>query len=219
MKKAIRLNFLAVFVLAGCALLPAQADKPAAGSTPLAAQPAVSATLPPQAQEATPVGEQSKIGKDTGITALQEPLPAPPDAALTVDGKSQSGAIGAFCWQTQTTPGESIDPNCVDAVGVPTVVDPLVVQSPVALTFDLPLDKAPEVVTLFSSPVSAADELKGMFDGRRWWSPQHVSKSSLELMAHPAAKLDLTAGLYVLELYVRWAPEGDITYGFLLQVN
>jgi hypothetical protein len=217
MLKTMRLPFLAIFVLTGCALLPAQADQQNPGQAVSPTQPAVSAPLAAAAQAATPAG---KIAKDTGITALQEPIAYPPDASVAVDGKSQAGAIGAFCWQkTNTPPGESIDPNCVDAVGVPTVVDPLIVSSPVSLAFTLPLDKAPDVVTLYSSPVSAADELKGMFDGRRWWSPQNVTKASLDLSAHPGTNLKLDPGLYVLALYVRYAPEGDVTYGFLLQVN
>jgi hypothetical protein len=227
----------AILILSGCTASP-----PAAGPlpgqpetlvpiktlglltpTPQQIPPNLGTTQTPDGAYPAPLSTRTDA---PGIISNQTPdaqkdrrISTPPQASLHIGDRSQAGAIGATCWQAEQHAGKPVEATCADALGVPTALDPLPARSPLSAAFDLALASLPDKLALSISKVSPADELKGMPASQRWWSPPSAQPLSLELSAHPATQLRLDPGLYLFALYARWSPQGDVTYGFLVEIQ
>ena len=103
-------------------------------------------------------------------TTLAVESAKPPTLTLTVDGVSQDGGIGPFCWNAHPREiGSSV--NCTDVAGIPTAQEPLILRDfPAEAEFRIKPDLVPDSVTLSVQPVKASDELVGQ-DNQRWWNP------------------------------------------------
>ncbi len=161
----------------------------------------------------------TQAAQGTPVPQSNQPLAMPPAAKLQIGDQAQTGELGTYCWQPPALKGRTFEATCADALGVPTALDPLVVHAPFTATFTLSGDKAPSEVSLYSTRVTAADEMSGMPQGKRWWRAPSGQPTGLEATASPSTRLTLSPGEYLLTLFVRWTPPGDATYGFLVKVQ
>src|SRR5215216_1520414 len=130
----------------------------------------------------------------------------PPESTLSYGGQTVSGALGTYCWSSDSG---SI---CVDKVGVPVNEETLTVPAGSTLTFEY------GGRTLDSLSVTA--ELIG-----RGNVPDEGSKGHQEIQLQSSRSgdrarivADLPAGKYVVAVFVR-VPQGDALYGFRVVVE
>jgi hypothetical protein len=161
----------------------------------------------------------------SGVTATPEPQPEgyhaegqPPPVVLEIDGQEQNAGIGSYCWAEETAAGTGVQ-VCADMVGVPTAQEPLLAPLPFTARFRLSVPIPPDELTLEDVAVTAQDEL--VVEGRdeRWWHYQAGTPFTLPLTQEPEIELFLSPGLHLLTLFARWSEFGDVTYGFLVQVQ
>jgi WD40 repeat protein len=140
-------------------------------------------------------------------TTLAVESSAPPTLTLAIDGVSQEGGIGPFCWNAHPTEiTGSVD--CADVAGMPTAQEPLILTDfPADAEFRIEPDLVPDSVTLSVQPVTASDELVGQED-QRWWNPGAGWSGSV-----PAGN-PITYSFQEGEF-----PQGNVIYGFLVQVG
>jgi hypothetical protein len=108
---------------------------------------------------------------------------------------------------------------CVDYIGIPSPREPLAVTSPFTATFELPLEEAPDNLSLTVAAVTDADKLDVGPAAWQFWQPQNGESHSLPLTRQPEIELAPAPGLHLLSLFVHWEGEGDVIYGFLVQVE
>jgi hypothetical protein len=145
----------------------------------------------------------------------------PPVPVLTINGLTQTGGLGTFCW-SDIEQGVSL---CADAVGVPTLSKPLAPEmetgSPILLHFQL-ADLAPiSDLVLYVIPVTPNDELTEVSGSEmRWWPFLETATQHLLTPAHNTEiELTLDPGLYVFNLFAIWESLGDGSFGFLIKVR
>ena len=137
---------------------------------------------------------------------------APPPATLEIGGTVQTAGVGTYCWS-----GASVA-ACVDKIGIPTAPDPLKTSSPVTALLTLPLEQPPTQVSLTIFP-AADNELPDTFGGYRWWSFVEGYISMLEPQTEQDIQAELEPGLYIFYVFVVWEGKGDVSYGFLVEVE
>jgi hypothetical protein len=163
-------------------------------------------SVPPTAAETTP----PETVNTPDITA------APPAATVAIDGQTQTAGVGTYCW---TGSGAEIG-MCVDKIGIPTPLEPLVVESSFTAQFTIPVEEAPQHISLQAIPVSEADQVSGLDDQSQiFWQPKEGEAVEIESSANPQAVIELEPGLYVLNMFVSWPSFGDASYGFLVEVQ
>jgi hypothetical protein len=109
---------------------------------------------------------------------------------------------------------------CVDKIGIPTPLEPLLVASPFTAQFNIPVEEAPQHVSLQAIPVSEADRVSGLDDQSQiFWQPKEGEAVETDVSANPQATIELEPGLYVLNMFVSWPTFGDASYGFLVEVQ
>jgi hypothetical protein len=143
---------------------------------------------------------------------------APPPASLEINGTTQIAGVGTYCWSGPTSSGEMVN-ACADMIGVPTEHDPLISSSPVIAQLSLPLSEAPSQLALSAFEVSNAHELPETAQGYRWWSYTEGFTSQLPLQTSQEINVELEPGLYVFYVFAVWEGKGEVSYGFLVEVN
>lgn len=157
----------------------------------------------------------------TPASLFQNPADtSPPPATLTINGATQTAGVGTYCWNTPTSPSESVE-ACVDKVGVPTAPDPLRSSSPVNGILTLPLNDPPTQLVLSIFPASDVNEIKlpDATGDNRWWNFIEGYTSKLSLQTSQEIHQQLQPGLYVFYVFAVWEGKGDVSYGFLVEVK
>lgn len=151
----------------------------------------------------------------TPTPAAQPSDGSPPPASLEIDGVTQTAGVGTYCWTSATTG------MCVDKIGLPTVKDPLVATSPVKARLTLPLADAPTQLALSVFPASEGNEVKvdGGDEAFLYWMPAEGLSRELALETSQEITLELDPGLYVIYVFAVWEEKGDVSYGFLAEVQ
>ncbi|VVB92507.1 Uncharacterised protein [uncultured archaeon] len=144
--------------------------------------------------------------------AVAIPDTEPPSAVLKIGTNEQISGIGSYCWSES---GKSI---CADMIGIITAKEPLLTSSPFTVHFSLPLQEPPQELQLNIVRVTNDDEIKrAPNSSRAWYAKWNYSKLPLERESD--INLSLEPGLYVLNVFARWKEKGDVTYGFLIEVQ
>lgn len=140
---------------------------------------------------------------------------SPPPASLEIDGVKQTAGVGTYCWTS------AITGMCVDKIGLPTVKDPFIATSPVAARLTLPLADTPTQLVLSVFPATEANEVKVDESGEdfHYWMPAEGLTRELALQTSQELTLELDPGLYVFYVFVVWEGQGDVSYGFLVDVQ
>ncbi len=142
----------------------------------------------------------------------------PPTASLTIVkseyGINSSQGFGSYCLKDQW-----IGP-CKDNLGILTLQEPLPVGSPFTAHLLLPFEETPEEMQLNVIPVTGEDKLKGGEEhGWQLWRFQEGKRFMLPLEHEQDIELSLEPGLYVLKIGAGWKEKGNLSYGFLLEVQ
>ena len=153
-------------------------------------------------------------------TATTTPDGSPPSALLEIAGVEQTAGIGTYCWPIPAAGGESVA-ACVDKVGLPTPRDPLIAESPVTARLTLPIEQLPAQLQLSVFP--AVDENEVKMDNLpaefRFWMPAEGVIQELEPQTSQDIQLEIEPGLYVFYVFGVWEGKGDVSYGFLVEVQ
>ena len=145
-------------------------------------------------------------------TGGQHPVVAPPAAYIVdVTDREVAGGTGTFCWPQSTTAV-----LCADLWGPRTNVTPIpvVANEDLAFIFDAGLPRevnldwtpADQLTSGQSGPPGSLDW--GLKDGASYSGPEYTKSR-----AAPSER-----GLYVLQVFTLF-PEGDVTYGFYVEVQ
>lgn len=154
-------------------------------------------------------------------TSIENPTDgSPPPATLEINGTTQAAGVGSFCWNSTTTNGESVG-MCADKIGLPTVNDPLIAKSPVTARLILPLNDPPKQLALsvFQATVDNTVKVDAGSDKFRYWMPAEGVNRELALQTKQEITLELKPGLYVFYVFTVWEGKGDVSYGFLVEVQ
>jgi hypothetical protein len=158
--------------------------------------------------------DNALIADDSSADSPNQESSEPPTATLTIDGWEQTAGITSYCWQQGDGTG-----ICADGIGVTTDPDPIPANSNFLAEFELLLDAEPGRVQLSifpaSQPVSTAPEQSDW----RYWTPLPGDQFTLPPIQNPLIELTLNPGLYVFHLFVSWPDYGDVSYGFLVDVE
>ncbi|VVB86668.1 Uncharacterised protein [uncultured archaeon] len=142
----------------------------------------------------------------------------PPTATLTIVksdfGNGSNQGIGSYCLK------EIWIGSCKDKMGILTLQEPLPVGSPFTAHLLLPFQETPEELQLNVIPVTNKDKLKEG-EEHRWqlWQFQEGERLTLPLEREQDIELSLEPGLYVLKIGSGWKEKGNLSYGFLLEVQ
>lgn len=199
---------LLLLVLAACAA-PIQEPSGEAPTAVITVTPAEEPAYPTEA------ADPQAADPETSDPDPLDDMPVPPAAYLTAGGATQEAGIGSYCWGEGA--GTAV---CADMMGIPTWLTALKAGPLASLVFDLPLDQAPEKVLLAVSSVTESERMEADAQGWQWWSPAGFwNQFTLSPAARPEIELALPPGLNLLSLFVRWADYGDVSYGFLVEVE
>ncbi len=208
MKVHVSLLILGVSLLAGCG----HPDPAPLALGPATSPPATEVIMDsPRSPTASPMATvPAPPGGEGGPFEL-----APPPASQAIGGKVQMSGIGSYCWSDDQT-GRGV---CADAIGIPTLVEPLPARSPLTAQIRLPLEEPPFELQFNVIRVTEQDALPSRARGYRWWPWKEGRNVNLPLERQPQVELTLEPGLYVLHVSAWWHKQGDASYGFLVQVQ
>jgi hypothetical protein len=195
MKKTMLFLWIAAMLMSGCA--------------------AIVDAAPSAPTEIVPVDPETEIAP---VEPSGEPGDIrPPAAVILVNGVSQAAGIGTYCWRDDTQ-GLAL---CLDAIGIATQPEPLLVSGTFTAQFSLPVEGAPSDLRLNIRQATPELEMEEEnWQGLRWWAYSEGGEvHALPLEQEPSLELSLAPGLYVLDLFASWQSLGDASYGFLLQVE
>jgi len=164
-------------------------------------------------EPATPVAKPV-ITADSTVDAPEQASAEPPPAILTIDGWEQMAGITSYCWQQGGGTG-----LCADAVGVTTGPDPIPAGSTFLAEFEMLLEASPGRVQLSIFPASQPAANAHESSDWRYWSPVPGALFTLPGRQNPSIELTLEPGLYVFNLSVDWPDHGEVSYGFLVDVE
>lgn len=199
MKRTVIRVLLLVIVLLVGACQAGSASPNAAPTVPPATETPAPTPTPPLPAETPP---QSTRGPANDV----EPAPA----TLTIRGQSRLGGIGSYCWAN----------ICADMIGIPTMPEPMKAESPVAATLTLPFERSPQTVNLSVYRATDDAELDESAREYRWWRPeQEVQSQQLAPILEQDFTLELEPGLYILSVFAAVEDGGDVSYGFLVNVE
>ena len=141
----------------------------------------------------------------------------PPPALLEIDGNQQSAGIGDSCWKVEN----ETYIICADTFSIATPAEPLLTRSPFTAHLRLPLQEPPEELGFSAIRVTDDDALlnEAANDFRAWRYGLQGMRIHVPLEHESDINLSLEPGLYVLKVFVKWEEKGDVSYGFLVQVN
>jgi hypothetical protein len=109
---------------------------------------------------------------------------------------------------------------CADAIGIPTQQESLQAASPLQASFTFAIPQPPSFLQLDVIDTTDVEELD--FDARdlRWWRYFPNTLEHILPMDNPSEfHLDIEPGIYILRLFAQWEELGDVTYGFLVEVQ
>jgi hypothetical protein len=153
------------------------------------------------------------------VTVTNIPDGSPSPALLEIAGVKQTAGIGTYCWNSPSAGGAMS--ACIDKVGLPTPQDPLIAKSPMTARLVLPLEEPPSQLQLSIFP--AVDENEVRIDALpaefRFWMPAEGQNQELALQTSQDIDLELEPGLYVFYVFGVWEDKGDVSYGFLVEVQ
>lgn len=175
-------------------------------------------------QSTTPIPAQTAarptpVSQSAPSSAVVQPpydvlSPKPPAATLDIQGMTQTAGIATYCWRDGTTG------TCADAGGIATPHDPLEIASPVTATLTLPLTTPPSTVQWEVTLVTDQDAQPGTAQNARWWTVYQTDAIRyLPLEREQTITWSAEPGLYVVRVLAAWQDVGDVTYGFLLDVQ
>jgi len=151
-----------------------------------------------------------------GHTLKEDRSQDPPPVILSINGQEQVSALGTYCW---SQPGAEVG-VCADAIGIPTQQEPLQVASPALASFTFAIPQPPSFLQLDVSDTADAEELDFDARGLRWWRYFPDSLGQNLPMDNPSEfHLAIEPGVYILRLFAQWEELGDVTYGFLVDVQ
>jgi len=141
----------------------------------------------------------------------------PPPSILEINGNEQTSGIGSYCWKVENETYSL----CADTIGIITPAKPLLTRSPFTAHLTLPLQEPPEELGFSATRVTDEDELREAVNDVRAWRFEGNKGNWYKLPSErePEINLSLEPGLYVLNVFVKWEEKGDVSYGFLVQVN
>ncbi len=124
----------------------------------------------------------------------------PPPATLTINNKTQTAGIGAYCWSDpSSTPSVGV---CADIAGIPTGREPLVsAETPFTATIHLPLDAPPD--SLYIAVMPAIHEIDSSQKNVRLWQPAGGWSGALPLKNEVKTVFQESTGLYLFQLNAR----------------
>jgi predicted small lipoprotein YifL len=157
----------------------------------------------------------------TAVAPVESPPDgSPPPATIEINGAIQVAGVGSFCWNSKTSNGASVD-MCADKIGLPTLHDPLISSSPVTAHLILPINDPPKQLGLSVFQATADNEVKmdAGTDKFRYWMPAEGVNRELALQTNQEITLELKPGLYVFYVFAVWEGKGDVSYGFLVEVQ
>jgi len=166
--------------------------------------------------DATPIASPNANTGETPIPAPTDQIP--PSAKLTINGTTQTSGVGTYCWNFKTGNEESVD-ACADKIGIPTAIDPLKASSPVKGQLTLPLSDPPSQLVLTAFHALPTLELPEKTGGYRWWNFTEGYISPLSLQASQEINIKLDRSQYVFYVFAVWEGKGDVSYGFLVNVE
>jgi hypothetical protein len=120
----------------------------------------------------------------------------------------------AYCWQRGD--GTSL---CGDGFGVTTVTDPIPAGSTFMAEFEFLLETPPASVSLSVFP--AYQPVPNAPESSDWlyWKAVPGDLFTLSPSQNPSIELTLEPGLYAFDLFVDWPEYGNVSYGFLVNVE
>ena len=142
----------------------------------------------------------------------------PPAASLQVGDEIQEGGVGTYCWTTPLGGDESVG-VCADHIGVPTPAEPLLVEPGAMATLLLPLEETPSEISVNIGAATDQRKLEGP-GPELWWGYQDGDAfMPVDTTAPYTFALPEEPGLYMVSTFIIWPPHGDVTYGFLVEVE
>lgn len=165
--------------------------------------------LPPEVMPSPTPGLAPTQGRQPPTDGFGQP----PQVMLEVDGRSQAGRLGTYCWTEPDRGG-----LCADTAGIATAREPLVVSSPLALRFHFDPAFPPDTAWLRIFRALPSQSTRRSGDTLEWPSgsgPTYELTGGLEMKQ----TLELEPGLYVFSLFAVWQTRGDAVYGFLVRVD
>ena len=177
-----------------------------------------SAESPPDIDSPPTDDESPTPTSDEGLGTTPD-SGSPPPATLTIDGQSQTSAVGTFCW----TMSDGVA-MCADMIGHPTPIQPLSVPSPFSAELSTVIPEPPDSLSMTVFPVQLGQEIMVSEEEQWfWWNPDDGQRRTLPIGSPGRAtsefELTLEPGLYALSMFVAWPERGDVNYGFLIEVQ
>ncbi|TRZ88508.1 MAG: hypothetical protein D4R88_07745 [Methanosarcinales archaeon] len=149
----------------------------------------------------------------TSVYLISQQEIEPPPATLKIEGTEQISGIGSFCWKG------TWKALCVDMIGIPTALEPLLASSSFTAHLRLPIQEPPYDLRLNAVRVKDEDELNFSARGWHWWKEREEKLFTLHLEREQDIELSLEPGLYVLSIGAWWKDKGSASYGFLVEVR
>lgn len=198
---------LAMVALAGMTLLLAACD-----NTDAAGDPTTTPT-------ATATADEAAGGAAGGGIEPANPE-APPEGVLNSGSGSVPLGLGSYCWSPPTGSGQPA--LCVDALGITTAPDDLVVKAGEDLTVTGDEITLPPMSIAYATLYPASAEPVASGDDFRAWTPDSMNEVALEfgddVISLPD---DLEPGRYLLAVNYSAGPDrgSEATYGAILVVE
>ncbi len=141
----------------------------------------------------------------------------PPESTLSYGGETVSGALGTYCWSSDSG---SI---CVDKIGVPVNQEALTAPAGSTLTFEYG-GRTLDSLSVTADRIGQGNHLEKA-DGISVLVPEGGGKGYQDVRLQSSRSgnrarivADLPAGKYVVAVFVR-VPQGDALYGFRVIVE
>jgi hypothetical protein len=141
----------------------------------------------------------------------------PPQSTLSHGGETVTGALGTYCWSSDS------GGICADAVGIPVNEEALTVPAGATLTFAYGGKKL-DSLSVSADRIGRGNQLERMGnvsvlvpdEGSKGYRTIRLQTRRFGNRAHVA--VELPAGKYVVAAFVR-VPQGDALYGFHVVVE
>jgi hypothetical protein len=141
----------------------------------------------------------------------------PPQSTLSYGGETVSGALGTYCWSSDS------GAICADAVGIPVNEEALTVPAGSTLTFTYGGKKL-DSLSVSADRIGQGNHLERMGnvsvlvpdEGSKGYQEIRLQSSRSGNRARVAA--ELPAGKYIVAVFVK-VPQGDALYGFRVVVE
>jgi len=144
---------------------------------------------------------------------------APAPSYLVINGHMQTAKVGSYCWDYIDANNEPVG-ACSDSIGISTPIEPLSAERTISAQFFLPYATAPNILSLGIFTASNENEIPlEVGADLRLWSYLEGINRELALQPRQEVKLELEPGLYVFNIWAVWHDKGEVTYGFLVEVN